>query len=658
MKKIIFTGDNLTDKERKEFLNQGFQIDAYDTNLSNAEIVDIVNRNQYDGYILGGDENLDAKTIAKFPDSMKVISFYGVGYEAYIDTIATSKKGIFVTNTPRTNTNAVSEHTIALILASTRNIAYNNDNFKAGLWQKEKLNDLCGLTVGIIGMGAIGSQVARTLHYSFGAKVIYNSRTRKPDIEQEIDMKYVSLDELYKSSDIISLHCSLNNETENMIDDKAFAKMKNGVILINTSRAMLVQPKALYENLLNGKVRTAAFDAFYKEPISILEDKDFNHFAKFDNKQLIISPHTAYFSHQALDSMKKMAIQNCIDILQTGKCEHVVNEIGNFVKSSDYYSSALVDDYNFYIVEKSPNYVQKVKKAFVDSINAKNLECFDNLEDFYNCKSLYDNNKKKIILAYFDIFKDMKKIKEIKNLSAICYGCTYLSDIDLEYCKKNNIIVTALGEYRANIRADLIFYIIQSVVGRMSDMVKNKVDYSNFAIPNYNGMKVGFVGYTELTDVLSKKCKMYGMQVSYYSKKYRPNGIAYKTLKNILKESDIIITAGYTKEEQYKIDKELEKSINPNAYIISCEQEAQNVNKDLFIKLAENNKIRGYGFTQVAGITSANKSDKMERFTGNIFILPDKTWANEEVFNNLCDKWIDSVKSVLQGSAKDLAKIN
>ena len=66
MKKIIFTGDNLTDKERKEFLNQGFQIDAYDTNLSNAEIVDIVNRNQYDGYILGGDENLDSKTIAKF----------------------------------------------------------------------------------------------------------------------------------------------------------------------------------------------------------------------------------------------------------------------------------------------------------------------------------------------------------------------------------------------------------------------------------------------------------------------------------------------------------------------------------------------------------------------------------------------------------------
>ena len=148
------------------------------------------------------------------------------------------------------------------------------------------------------------------------------------------------------------------------------------------------------------------------------------------------------------------------------------------------------------------------------------------------------------------------------------------------------------------------------------------------------------------------------MQVSYYSKKYRPNGIAYKTLKNILKESDIIITAGYTKEEQYKIDKELEKSINPNAYIISCEQEAQNVNKDLFINLAENNKIRGYGFTQVAGITSANKSDKMERFTGNIFILPDKTWANEEVFDNLCDKWIDSVKSVLQGSAKDLAKLD
>ena len=191
MKKILFTGDNLTDNERQNFLKKGFKIDAYPTDLSNEKLIDIINKNKYDGYILGGDENLDAQTIKSFTSSLKVISFYGVGYESYIDTIATSEKGIIVTNTPRTNTNAVSEHTIALILASTRNIPYNNEKLKSGIWAKDKLYDLCGMTIGIIGMGAIGEKVAKTLFYSFGAKIIYYSRTRKYNLEEELDMKYV-----------------------------------------------------------------------------------------------------------------------------------------------------------------------------------------------------------------------------------------------------------------------------------------------------------------------------------------------------------------------------------------------------------------------------------------------------------------------------------
>ena len=212
----MFTGDNLTKDERQALAKQGYQIDAYDTNLNTNKIVELINTNSYDGYILGGDEILDSDTISQFGQNLKVISFYGVGYEAYIDTIATSNKGLLVANTPKTNTNAVAEHTIALILASTRNIVHNNNNLKIGIWEKEKINDLCGLTIGIIGMGAIGTQVARTLYYSFGANIIYYSRTRKQDLEKEINMRYVSLDELYTQSDIISLHCSLNKETENM----------------------------------------------------------------------------------------------------------------------------------------------------------------------------------------------------------------------------------------------------------------------------------------------------------------------------------------------------------------------------------------------------------------------------------------------------------
>ncbi len=231
MKKIFFSGDTLKENERKKYENKGYKIDAYDANLKNNEIIQILNKEKYDGYILGGDEILDRETVLKFPDSIKVISFFGVGYEAYIDTTATNEKNICVTNTPDTNTKAVAEHTLALMLASTRNIIFDNNNTKNGKWVKKRINDLEGATIGIIGMGKIGTKVAKILKYSFNANLIYYSRTRKDDLEKELEMTFVSLDELYKRSNIISIHCSLNNETKNMINQEAMSKMKKGVII-------------------------------------------------------------------------------------------------------------------------------------------------------------------------------------------------------------------------------------------------------------------------------------------------------------------------------------------------------------------------------------------------------------------------------------------
>ena len=281
MKKIMFTGNTLNEEEQRKYLDMGYQIDPYDSNLSNEEIIEKLNKNNYNGYILGGDELLDEKTINQFPSSLKVISFFGVGYEAYIDTNATTEKGIYVTNTPGTNSRAVAEHTIGLMLSSTRNIIFDNSNVKNGLWQKERINDLSGLTIGIIGMGKIGSIVAKILHYSFNATLIYYSRTRKNDLEAELGMKYVSLNDLYKESDLITLHSSLNDQTQFMIDNRAINLMKDNIIIINTSRASLIEPNALYKGLKTGKIRTVAFDNFYKEPINIKEDKDFKRFLRF-----------------------------------------------------------------------------------------------------------------------------------------------------------------------------------------------------------------------------------------------------------------------------------------------------------------------------------------------------------------------------------------
>lgn len=650
MKKIMFTGDNLSKDERNNYLKNGYQIDAYDVNLKNEEIINLIAKNKYDGYILGGDEILDENTINNFDNSLKVISFYGVGYQTYIDEKTATSKNIIITNTPGTNTNAVAEHTIALLLSATRNIVYNNNAIKKGVWSKEKLNDLCGLTIGIIGMGAIATQVAKKLYYCFKPKIMYYNRSRKPDLEKELDLNYVSLDELYQNCDAILIHCSATAETINMIDAKAFQKMKNDVILINTARASIVDENALFDALKQNKIKTAAFDVFYKEPVDFKHDKEYTRFAQFIGNKLIISPHTAYFSHQALEDMKNLAIQNCIDVLTKGTCKYIVNQA-----NIDIIQSHGLDAKNtrIYILENE-KYIETIKDEVARNINAKSIETANNVDDLMKIKSLKQSEDKKILMIYSDLIGEGEKIitqklSKIKNLYAICYGCTYLDGLDLKWCKNHNIIVTTLDDFRVEQRAELMFYIIQSTINRIAYLMKNpNINNQNI----FNGidlhrLKVGFIGCTNITKVLAKKLQLFGMDISYYSEHIRCIDLQYKDIENLLKTSDIIITAGYTGFEQYKLDK-FKDIIPNNAYIFSCEQGQQNVNRELFISLAENKKISGYGFTSSA--------DKVTDFAENIYCISDNTWASADNYKKLCENWISDVKSALTTKSKNLAK--
>lgn len=652
MKKIFFSGDTLKENERKKYENKGYKIDAYDANLKNNEIIQILNKEKYDGYILGGDEILDRETVLKFPDSIKVISFFGVGYEAYIDTTATNEKNICVTNTPDTNTKAVAEHTLALMLASTRNIIFDNNNTKNGKWAKERINDLEGATIGIIGMGKIGTKVAKILKYSFNANLIYYSRTRKYDLEKELEMTFVSLDELYKRSDIISIHCSLNNETKNMINQEAMSKMKKGVIIINTSRANIIEPTALFNSLDNNTIRTVAFDAFYKEPIDLKSDNDFNQFQKFGDNRLIITPHTAYFSNQALKSMEDLAIKNAIDVLETGKCENTVKEIENYTENIAIYKNIMLKNYTFLIVEEQRYLdiiVNNMKKAFGDI----NIIATTSLKDLLSNEKIKDNNKK-ILMIYSNLLGKCetsvtKKIEQIKNLKAISLGNTYLKLIDLEYCKKNNIVVTTLSDYRAELRADLIIYIMQSLQGKISEYIKNSKGSRIEIFPSFSlvNKKVGIIGLTEIGNAIADKCKHIGMEVSYFSKKRRNPKYIFNDLKSLVKKSDFIITAGYPKEEQYYLQDDIINEINSNAFIISSEQGNSNINENTFKKLIEDGKICGYGFT--------SSNDSIENYNGNVFILRDQTWDSEEVYYKLAKEWINSINLILTNKAKNLA---
>jgi len=321
MKRILFTGNTLNENERAELLKRGFEIVPASYDLSEDQVADLLV--DCDGYILGGDEIVTESMLSKAGAKLKAISFFGAGYEKYIDTQATKKRNIMVANTPGANANSVAEFSIAIMLAAVKGIVRNATMVKSGNWDRPKTFDLCGKTIGIIGMGNIGSKVAKILHHGFGAKIIYYSRKSKLDIEATCDARKVSLNELYKQSDIISIHASLNDETRGMIGKDEIALMKDGVVIVNTARVEIIDEVALVDALRSDKITTCAFDGFYEEPIdNAVVDR--HALLSMDNQKIIVTPHMAYYTYDAISNMEKMAIDNVLNMLTKGTCENLV----------------------------------------------------------------------------------------------------------------------------------------------------------------------------------------------------------------------------------------------------------------------------------------------------------------------------------------------
>ncbi len=192
---------------------------------------------------------------------LKMVIRGGVGLDN-IDVDYCDKKGIIVKGTPEASTTAVAELAFAFMLSIARNIVKAHNSMKSGQWEKGmKGSELCGKTLGIIGLGRIGTEVAKRAK-AFGMNVIGCEKSSRPCEYAEI----VSLDEVLKRSDFISLHVPLTDETQEMINRKTIKKMKDGVVLINTARGKLVNENDLAEALKSGKVRYAGLDVYQQEP--------------------------------------------------------------------------------------------------------------------------------------------------------------------------------------------------------------------------------------------------------------------------------------------------------------------------------------------------------------------------------------------------------
>ncbi len=255
-----------------------------------------------------------AQLLEKLP-KLAIISVLGTGTDN-IDLPAATERGIVVTNTPGVHSTSVAELNFALILACARHILLADKKMREGFWYHREGMELYGKTLGIIGLGAIGQEMAR-IGSGFGLKLIGWSPTYDPERAQGCGVELVDLDDLLRRSDIVSLHVRASPKTQRMIGERELALMKPTAILINTARAALVDEGALVAALREGKIAGAGIDVFYQEPIN-----PDNPLLELEN--VVLSPHVGWVTHEASARLRKMPVDNIIAWLE-GRPEHVVN---------------------------------------------------------------------------------------------------------------------------------------------------------------------------------------------------------------------------------------------------------------------------------------------------------------------------------------------
>lgn len=270
--------------------------------------------------IVAGAERIDGELLDRAP-RLRLVARFGVGYDN-VDVEACTRRGVYVTHTPGVLSGAVADLTWGLILALARHLVVA-DRFVRERWALRRGDlsfgiDLEGKTLGIIGLGRIGSEVARRAQ-GFGVKVIYHDVVRKPELEEAYGAEYVSLEKLLRESDIVSIHVPLLPSTERLIGEGELKLMKPTALLINTSRGRVIDQKALVKALREGWIAGAALDVYEEEPIP-LEDP----LLKLEN--VVLTPHIGSATRETRRRMAEVCARNIRAVLEGRKPPNLVPE--------------------------------------------------------------------------------------------------------------------------------------------------------------------------------------------------------------------------------------------------------------------------------------------------------------------------------------------
>ena len=264
---------------------------------------------------------ITANVINSLPD-LKIIVTRSVGYD-HIDLEAANKKNVIIANVPDYGSYFISEFVFALLLSGLRHIGEGDERVEKKEFSPVGLRGLAlkGKTLGVIGTGKIGQNVTRIASMGFLMNVLSYDLSPNQELAEENHFSYVDLDTIWKESDIITLHCPLLPSTKHLINEKSFSAMKDGVIIVNTSRGGIIKTKALVSALRSGKVSYAFLDVLEHED-NIAKDKEL-----IEIPNVITTPHIAFYAD---DSMQKMYDSAFSSIDAYIKGEEIENKVVGF----------------------------------------------------------------------------------------------------------------------------------------------------------------------------------------------------------------------------------------------------------------------------------------------------------------------------------------
>jgi D-3-phosphoglycerate dehydrogenase len=284
------------------------------TGLKRDELINIIG--DYDAVIVRSETKITADVI-QAGKRLQAIGRAGVGVDN-IDVEAATKKGIVVVNAPTGNTISAAEHTIAMMLALARHIPQANTRLKGGEWRRQDFmgTELKNKTLGIVGLGNVGSEVARRAK-AFEMRLIAHDPFASVEYARNLGVALVNLDELLKEADFITMHTPLNEKTKGLIGSKQLAKVKPSVRIINCARGGVVEEEALFKAVEGGKVAGAAVDVFTEEPAknNIL----------FKSDKILVTPHLAASTTEAQAGAAVDVAEQVITVLSGKPARHAVN---------------------------------------------------------------------------------------------------------------------------------------------------------------------------------------------------------------------------------------------------------------------------------------------------------------------------------------------